>query len=193
MLHEVSESKLQEVSEVGQLSDKLGQQNEIKGLPDKITPESCDGEKKYSHCPIEGHNGSWEGEPGDSKWKPEQTYIPGKANTNDLAMGELMDKCGIDGINFKDGEPDFSTISRGEAKIENFSENRSDNFDQADMKMAEQHGCTPQEVAAWRKANGYTWHECKDMQTMQKVPSAVHNNVPHSGGISAKKAMNAEV
>ena len=61
------------------------------------------------------------------------------------------------------------------------------------MKMAEQHGCTPQEVAAWRKANGCTWHECRDMQTMQKVPSAVHNNVPHSGGISAKKAMNAEV
>ena len=64
MLHEVSESKLQEVSEVGQLSDKLGQQNEIKGLPDKIIPESCDGEKKYSHCPIEGHNGSWEGNRG---------------------------------------------------------------------------------------------------------------------------------
>ncbi len=48
MLHEVSESKLQEVSEVEQLSDKLGQQNEIKGLPDKITPESCDGEKIFA-------------------------------------------------------------------------------------------------------------------------------------------------
>ncbi|MFR5251709.1 MAG: hypothetical protein ACLTF5_02545 [Butyricicoccus sp.] len=94
MLHEVSESKPQEVSEIGQLSDKLGQHNEIKGLPDKITPESCDGEKKYSHCPIEGHNGSWEGEPGDSKWKPEQTYIPERQTRTTLQWAELMDKCG---------------------------------------------------------------------------------------------------
>ena len=38
----------------------------------------------------------------------------------------------------------------------------SPNFDQADEKLAEICGYTPEEVAQWRKENKYTWHECKD-------------------------------
>ena len=53
--------------------------------------------------------------------------------------------------------------------------------------MAKKHNCSPEDVAKWRKENKYTWHECRDMATMQKVPSAVHNNVTHSGGISEAK------
>lgn len=68
----------------------------------------------------------------------------------------------------------------------------TDNFDKADIELAKQRGCTPEEVAKWRKENGYTWHECKDMKTMQKVPSQVHNNISHSGGISAAKKGNGE-
>jgi len=30
-----------------------------------------------------------------------------------------------------------------------------------------------------------------DMKTMQKVPSKIHNNISHSGGISAAKKMEA--
>lgn len=63
-------------------------------------------------------------------------------------------------------------------------------YTKADIELAEEKGCSPREVAQWRKENHYTWHECKDMKTMQKVPSVVHNNIPHSGGISeAKKAV----
>ena len=100
---------------------------------------------------------------------------------------EIFDQYGIDGIDFEDGEPDFSPISKGEVQIDEFSGNRPDNFDQADMKLAEQKGCTPEEVEKWRKENKYTWHECKDMCTMQKVPSIIHINVPHRGGVSEYK------
>lgn len=55
-------------------------------------------------------------------------------------------------------------------------------FDQADEKLADQRGCTPEEVAKWREENKYTWHECKDCKTMQKVPTEVHGNISHSGG-----------
>lgn len=53
--------------------------------------------------------------------------------------------------------------------------------------MAKQRGCSSGEVTKWRKENGYTWHEYKDMKTMQKVPSIVHNKISHSGGISVIK------
>ena len=137
------------------------------------------------NCPIE--NGQWEGERGNSKWKPDDDYVPQKQNPEGKTWGDILKDQGIDGINFKDGEPDFSSISKGDVEIDDFSSSRDDNFDKADIELAKKRGCSPEEVAKWRKENGYTWHECRDMKTMQKVPSIVHNNVSHRGGISEAK------
>lgn len=138
------------------------------------------------HCPVE--NGEWvEGERGDGKWAPSGEHVPGKANPEGQTWDEILEEHDIDGVTFKDGEPDFTPMSKGEVKIEDFSTNRSDNFDKADTALAEQRGCKPEDVEHWRKENGYTWHEKGDMQTMQKVPSKVHNNIPHQGGIAAAK------
>ena len=139
------------------------------------------------NCPIDGNNGYWDGERGDSNWYPDPDFVPGKANPEGKTWGEILKENDIDHIQFKDGEPDFSEISKGTVEIEPFSDARTDNFDKADVELANQKGCTPEEVAQWRKENGHTWHECKDMKTLQKVPSEVHNNVPHSGGISEAK------
>jgi len=143
--------------------------------------------ENIKNCPLEGSNGQWNGERGDSTWYPDRDSMPGKCNPENKTWGEILDKYRIDGITFKDGEPDFSEISKGTVEIEPFSTERTDNFDKADIELAKQKGCTPEEVAKWRKENGYTWHECKDMRTMQKVPSEVHSNIPHSGGISEAK------
>lgn len=144
--------------------------------------------EKIRNCPREG--GCWEEERGDSKWIPDPNTIPQKANPEQKPWNEMLKSYGIDGIPFKDGEPDFSEISKGDVEISSFTESRTDNFDNADIELAKQKGYTPDEVAKWRKEHGYTWHECKDMKTMQKVPSEVHNNIPHSGGISAIKKEN---
>ena len=73
-------------------------------------------------------------------------------------------------------------------EIDDFTDDRDSNFTQADEALAKQKGCTPEEVAKWRRDNGYTWHECKDCKTMQKVPTEVHGNVSHSGGVSEYKS-----
>ncbi|NCD09340.1 MAG: hypothetical protein EOL98_07930 [Negativicutes bacterium] len=142
------------------------------------------------NCPIEANNGHWDGDRGNSTWKPDRDYAPGKSNPEGKNWGQILDKYGIDGIKYKEGEPDFSKISKGTSEIEPFSDNRSDNFDKADIELAKQKGQSPEDVAKWRKENGYTWHECKDMKTMQKVPSEIHNNISHSGGISEAKKGN---
>ena len=165
----------------------LGKNSEIKNNPliknfDAPLATVRDTER---HCPIE--NGRWEGERGNSKWIPDDDYIPQKSNPENKTWKEIKKEKNIDGIVFKDGEPQFGEISKGDVKIEPFSTDRSDNFDKADIEMAKQHDCSPEDVAKWRKENKYTWHECRDMETMQKVPSVVHNNVTHSGGISEAK------
>ncbi|MCI8683294.1 MAG: HNH endonuclease [Lachnospiraceae bacterium] len=145
-------------------------------------------------CPIDGNGGNWEGERGNSTWVPDRNDIPKNPLTNPdkLTWGELLDKYGIDGIPFKDGEADFSEVSKGEVEIDDFTDDRAANFDQADEKLAEQRGCTPEEVAKWREEHKYTWHECKDCKTMQKVPTEIHGNVPHSGGVSEYRMRKAE-
>lgn len=154
---------------------------------------------KPTHSEISGilprNGGEWTEEPGNSDWKPNPSIEPGDRNgTNpeSKTWEEIMEQYGFESIPFRDGEPDFSEVSKGEVEIDDFSDDRSSNFDQADEKLAEQKGCTPEEVAAWREENKYTWHECKDCKTMHKVPTEVHGNISHSGGISKYKSDNNE-
>jgi hypothetical protein len=145
----------------------------------------------YERIPQTG--GKWEGEEGNSKWRPDPDKTPENPKTNPEGKSwkTILDENDIDGVPFKDGEPDFSETSRGTVEIDDFSEDRDDNFDAADEKLAEEKGCSKEDVRNWRKEHGYTWHERSDMKTMDKVPTAVHGNVPHEGGISAKKKENA--
>lgn len=147
--------------------------------------------ERNSFLPKSG--GEWTGERGNSDWKPNPNLEPADkhgTNPEHKTWEEIMEQYDIESISFKDGEPDFSEVSKGEVEIDDFTDDRDFNFTQADEKMAEQRGCTPEEVAQWRKENKYTWHECGDCKTMQKVPTEVHGNVPHSGGVSEYKKQN---
>lgn len=133
------------------------------------------------------NDGEWEGERGDSLWIPDDEKVPGKSNPEEKTWAEIKDEYNIEGIQFCGKEPDFSDVSRGEVKIQEFSDNRDKNFTKADEALALERGYNPSDVKEWRQENKYTWHECNDCETMEKVPSIVHNNVVHSGGISEKK------
>ncbi len=151
--------------------------------------------RKFARTPE--NNGSWGGERGDSIWIPDGDYTPpekGKdkpySNPDNLPWSEILKKYGIEGIPFKDGFPDFSAISKGTVEIEGFetggNAEKNRNFNKAYVALAEQRGCSPDDVKKWMKENNYTWHECEDKKTMQKVPNEVHANVPHDGGRSQK-------
>lgn len=159
-------------------------------LPDRELNKSL-GENNMGIIPRSG--GSWSGEPGNSTWNPDRETEPKNRNYSN-AEGKIWDTIlkenGIDGIPFNEGEPDFSEVSRGTVEINEFTDERygiGGNFDQADEKMAEQRGCTKQEVQDWRRENNYTWHERSDCRTMDKVPREIHGNISHSGGISKVK------
>ena len=175
-----------ELSKLAQSMDKLTDEKDI----DKPIAKELD---EVKGCPIEGNGGHWEGERGNSKWFPNRDEIPKNPLTNPdgLTWGQILDKYGIDGIEFKNGEPDFSPVAKGTVEIDHFTDNRygkGGNFDQACERLAEQRGCTKEEVKVWMKENKYTWHEGSDCKTMDKVPTEIHGNIRHSGGISEAKA-----
>ena len=175
------ENKAKEEKKSAEMSSKLVER------PEPEAPEK-------HRCPRS--DGHWEGTEGNSKFVPDDNVIPrdrNYSNPDGLTWGEIKEKYGIDGVPFKDGYPDFSEVSKGDVEIDNFTTERygsGGNFDQADQKLAEQRGCTAEEVRQWRIDNNYTWHEMQDCKTMQKVPREVHGNIPHDGGIS--KLKNAE-
>lgn len=159
-------------------------------------------ECKVEYC-LPKNDGHWENERGDSEWKPDKEYVPQKHNPEGKTWGEILEEYGIEGIEFNDGEPDFSPVIvekdgiKAEVEIDKFTEIRPRNFQQADEKLAEKYGCPKEEInkirkeiEKWREENNYTWHECSDCKTLQLVPREIHANIAHDGGVCEYKKNN---
>ena len=145
--------------------------------------------------------GHWEGVRGNSKFIPSGETEKGRA-----AIEKLAEK-GQDGIEYKNGEADFSKVAEATVQIDNMSEHRIDyldqngekkegNFTQADKRLAEQwtaEGClksdgtsewTEKDIAEWREERNCSWHECCDTKTMHLVSRDIHGagKFTHTGG-----------
>lgn len=129
-----------------------------------------------------GDRGYWTGERGESK------FIP-----NDKEIADVLARFGKDGVSYQDAIPDFSDFSACTIQIDNMTENRNNNFTQCDEKCAEEWNAekrdeksnwTADDVASWRKENGYTWHERNDMKTCDLVPTKINAYFGHLGGVS---------
>ncbi len=146
---------------------------------------------KIERLHLPEKDGHWEGERGNSDWIPDAESVPKERRGTNLegkSWGKILEENDIEAIPFKDGEPDFSEIAKAEVEIDDFTDNRSSNFSQADEALAKKWGCEPEDVARWRKEHKYSWHEKSDCKTLQLVPREVHGNIPHSGGVSKYKS-----
>lgn len=130
-------------------------------------------------------DGKWSGEPGNS------IFFPKKIEARDALRSYNQS-----GIEYRDGEPDFSKVSEATIQIENMTSNRHANFVKADNECAKQwnehckDGRTDwkaRDVKEWRQANRYSWHERLDMKTMDLVQRDIHEECKHYGGVSQCK------
>ena len=136
--------------------------------------------------------GDWEGEHGNSKFHPEKQEAR-----------DALDRYEQDGIDYCDGEPDFSKVSEATVEIDNMTSDRygkGNNFDQANQKCAEKWNMeardgktdwTARDVDNWRTENRYTWHERLDRKTMDLVQRDVHEECKHYGGVAECKRYEA--
>lgn len=162
--------------------------------------------ERQKHTPSEDTGrGDWTGEQGESKFIPSEETDAGRAAKEKLAEKNM------DGVEYKDAEPDFSECAEATVVIENMTENRNDyldtdgnyrpgNFSQADAKCAEQWNAsqkdgrsdwTAADVRDWRRENSCSWHERCDTRTMDLVSRDIHGFFTHSGGVAECKARDA--
>ena len=142
--------------------------------------------------------GRYEGIRGESK------FIPAKRTAEGVVVSEILGRYGMDGINYRNAEPDFEPCSEAVVRISAMTENRLDymnsegetalgNFTQADIELAKAWNLAGREgrndwgardVLTYRKANKLTWHEKCDMETMVLVRYEINLFFKHSGGCS---------
>lgn len=148
-----------------------------------------------SGCPIGGNRfgtqspkNGWKSERGNSDWQPRDSGL------NQENVDEIESITDGKPVKFKEGYPDFSEYVHAETSAAGQSVraevevelsrvgNREQDFRSARDAMADKLG-----VSEYREPQGYTWHHSEDGTTMQLIPSELHNNVPHSGGVSMAK------
>ncbi|WP_255298640.1 HNH endonuclease [Bacillus wiedmannii] len=124
----------------------------------------------------------------------------------DPILKRILDEAGIKGIQYKNGVPDFSPVSKAQVEINYMvggtagygSAARRLNFTQADEKLAEQlnnspelarkfgmesGGITWKQIEKYRRANKLTWHELNDVKIVQLVPTEINSKFGHLGGV----------
>jgi hypothetical protein len=135
-------------------------------------------------------DGEWSGEPGNSKFTPTDKTDSG------LSVRDTLNQNGVDGIEFKDGIPDFSPISVEAVSID-MTADRPENYSRAYTALADKWNTeakdgrtdwTARDAKDWKVANQLSPHECNDMNTVMFVPMDVHDFVKHWGGVAECKA-----
>ena len=142
--------------------------------------------------------GRYEGDRGESK------FIPSERTVSGIDVKSILNRYGIDGIIYRNAEPDFEVCAKAVVKIPAMTSNRSDfadknggtklgNFSQADIELSKlwnknknegRTNWTPRDILNYRHVNKLTWHEKCDTETMVLVESEINLYFKHSGGCS---------
>ncbi|WP_121616431.1 T7SS effector LXG polymorphic toxin [Virgibacillus halodenitrificans] len=141
-----------------------------------VEPKYSSYDQRVKTTPV--NKGDWSNE------RAESLFISDKTGE----IQKYLDEAGVDGVEYKNGMPDFSPFSKGEIKLANMTNDRKLNFSTADKELAEKWSTqeqkwTAEDVADWREDNKYTWHELNDLETIQLVPSEINRIFKHLGGV----------
>jgi hypothetical protein len=172
-------------------TDRITKQKEIKDVRDDKYWNTVD---QYGSTPKERldqtpvNNGEWSGERGESKWTSTLTDVQ-----------EQYKQYGVDGIEYKDGLPDFSPISQfdhylPDKPINLVTATDDDQFDDCSKALKKYVEDNPEEakrkfnnkqlnqINTSKKPSGFTWHHSVESGKMELVPTRIHQNSGHYGG-----------
>ncbi|MED4461271.1 T7SS effector LXG polymorphic toxin [Metabacillus fastidiosus] len=124
----------------------------------------------------------------------------------DPKLQKILNEAGINGIEYKNGVPDFSPVAKAQIEIDYMfggkgskgNAARGLNFEQANEGLASQLNNSPElahqfgmesgritakDIEKYRVKNQLTWHELNDGVTMQLVPTEINAKFGHLGGV----------
>jgi len=172
-----SEMSADDASDFG--GDLASETVDLNDVPDEYGSSLND---RISQTPV--NNGEWSGERGNSTWTPETEDVAGQ-----------LDSYGVDGIEYRDGFPDFSPVAEYEHQLPEDLYESSDTaqFNDCNDALSNHLESDPdfganfdddqlEAIRAGEKPSGYTWHHDTEPGNMQLVPTRIHQNCGHYGG-----------
>ena len=177
------ESRNNDMVDHGAEDDTVSGEND-EAIDAKDMPDECGSSfnDRRDITPI--NNGEWSGERGNSIWRPE---------VEDVAA--QLRSYGVDGIEYRDGFPDFSPVTVYEHQLPEELYRSSDTvqFNHCNEAMANHLGMNPEfadnfdddQIEAIRQClrpGGYSWHHNVEHGNMQLVPTRIHQDCRHYGG-----------
>jgi hypothetical protein len=138
--------------------------------------------QRVDHTPSNSERGQWTGERGKSTYELKEPI-------------KRSDGIVIDNAPYENGVVDLSRYSQAEVKITNMTDNRYQNFKQADDELAKAwsqtrhngRSWTARDIEKYRTANDLSWHEMNNMSSMQLVPEEANASFGHLGGVGEYK------
>ena len=145
--------------------------------------------------------GTYDGERGESM------FIPSERTVDGIKVKQILEEYDLEGIVYRNAEPDFEPCSEAVVRIPQMTENRWDyydengnqtpgNFSQAseacanlwsEMKKNGKDNWSAIEVDEYRRLHKLTWHEKADTETMVLVRTEINDFFKHIGGVSECK------
>ena len=154
---------------------------------------------------IPQKDGRWSGEPGDSIFYPSPMVIPPDkqySNMQNKTWSQILKENHIQGIAYRDGRADFSTVQRdfvtfdwqqalGRAGIERLVQTSDRQYlhEAAFALLAKKWRLSVLETKAIKERENLVWHEEPDCTTLRLVSREVHDNLKHFGGIAMLKIL----
>lgn len=157
-------------------------------------------EKITPHLPTDNY-GSWNGQRGNGTFELDMNHV--WSNEGGKTWKEVIEKSrtpNITEVPFQNGFPvftpvDFKDLNKNIKEPtpavyhfpqgDSMKKERYKNYQKADAYAAKILNKEPEDMEKFRNEHQLAWHEKEDMETMLLVSRAIHNHVPHSGGISA--------
>lgn len=149
--------------------------------------------ERLDRTPIDSDLGTWTGERGES------LFIP-NTEKRGATIGRMLEEHGLEGIEYRDGNPDFSVIAEETVEIEMTANRLSNrikgivgNFEKADAECARQWNLKGKDgrtdwnsraVSNYRNEHSLSWHENPDRKTCELISQDIHGYFRHLGGFS---------
>lgn len=171
-------------------------QEQHRGVPTHEQPIGAEGTTTEDLSPVEQSrgkgriprsDGGWDGEPGNSPWV---SFNPDVVR---ITHGEAVE--------YVHGEPVLSPYAEEQVILKRMTGRNGPDFRAAREGLMRQYpgrwrGLV--HVAAWEHggvpdlwgnalSEQHTWHHEPDVESMSLVPTALHRNLPHTGGASAAR------
>lgn len=154
---------------------------------------------KYYAAPKQ--NGRWSGEPCDSTWIPDDSFVPPNksySNLHALSWRDIKRKHSFSGLRCDRGRFRFDEIAHYSVTVPDFaslvdSPVRTALHEAAFARLARKLGKSVEEVKAIKESaydhspmgqKNLVWHEDTDCLTLYLVPQEIHGNITHFGGIA---------